>query len=182
MRPPPPTLRVGHGARYLFIEFIHVFLACLIRHCVIERQMEPTLEVVFINSFNSKFLILLSSLLIILWLSEGEIKSSFLFALLQEKNPTNVPGKGARGSLLGLMSSQDISESTLASNLFSVQTVTAVSRVLTTLPCTGSATCWFEGLRLPPWRPPHLPSSLPSHHLTRFVHVHFNLDSAGLNL
>lgn len=64
---------------------------------------EHTLEIIFVNSFSSKSLILLSLLINRLLLSEKKKINSYHFSLLQEKNPTNVRGKGAHGSLRGLM-------------------------------------------------------------------------------
>lgn len=53
---------VGGAVSWLIVTRIHsFFLACLKRPCVTERQMdEHTLEIIFVNNFSSKILILLS--------------------------------------------------------------------------------------------------------------------------
>lgn len=100
------------------------------------------------------------------------LKSPLLCFLLQEKNRTNAPGRGARGSLLVPMNWRGISASTRESNPSSAQTVTVAFHVRTILLFTGNATCLSECLL----------SLTPVTLFFCFLHTHFNLDSAGLDL
>jgi len=66
------------------------------------------------------------------------------FCLSQEKNPTNVPGKAAPGSLLAPTNWRGITASTQEWSHSSVQTVTAAFPAQITWRSTAAGTCWFE--------------------------------------